>query len=413
METRSAPRLDVIVAAPPRGHGGVAASAVNFRNQTGRLNREISNKLDAWCLLPQAVVPATPNEVVFKLSRHAVGGRTVTWLGLYRYATFPLNNRRNTYIGAGVLACEANPSVGEAVEYLTGLAASMIDGRGEFAGSAPDFAEQIGRQDLSLAPQPLWEGGLEANGREKFYADLTDVALEEIPGALTNLLEAGLTAFSFADGGELVVGIGSRLKRSAVASAAFTIVDRYGERDAPPPSSVSRVAHEKESQTGEVARKPVGKQVPQDWNWSPTGDEGAYKPEPLSLERLERRLRAVEAKDRGGDGGSGKKRTGGRYIWPIVSTALVLASLVGGAVGFKFYDDYRENATYAADVDLERGFEGQAAKVIDDGCPLADPADHSSENVALLKSELECRTAEVERLNDKIRLIETAISGSD
>lgn len=408
MRSLGAPRLDLIVLGPPSEAVGVVASVV--KSQADLLNRDVSNRLESWCVLPQAIVPTTPSEVVFKLSRHVVGGRNLTWLGFYRYATFPRNPRPNTYVGAGVLACNVNPSIVETVSIITKIANSMVDDRNEFAGSAPDFTDQLSRREVSLVARELISGGLEAGADEKFYADLTTVARGDMSAVLTQLLEKGLTAESLADGAELVVGSSLRLKKSALASAAFTLVDRDGQRDRPPVWPAPRSERAKENRTDEGAlSNPFRESVPDDGNGPRAGRDGAYGRESVSFEQLDRRIRELETSKRSGNEEAGK-RSVNRYVWPIVATALTIASLVIGAVGFKLYDDYREAAASAADVQVDRGSEDALARVVDDGCPLADLEDNSADNVARLRAELECRATASLRMNDRTREVEDALS---
>lgn len=76
--------------------------------------------LDRWAAISGDLRPL-PESRVFKLARHALGGKIWTWIGEYRYAFEPDGMRDGGFVGAAILLSDDWAAGREAIGYLDAL----------------------------------------------------------------------------------------------------------------------------------------------------------------------------------------------------------------------------------------------------------------------------------------------------
>jgi hypothetical protein len=415
MKLMTSPWLDVVVIAPPLGQSGISAQLVNARRNNGgaQVDRTVFNDLETWCLLPAAAIPESSDEVVFKLSRHVVDGATLTWLGVYRYARFPRNPRRYTYIGLGVLTCNGVPPIAEAVSYLTEYLQMLLEANDEVSQSAGELADILRQEIPPFAVQTRRGAGLSAHADDKLYMDLSSAPKNELKARLNGALELALTDQSFTGVSEILVGATRRLVQSVAQSHAYLIADQRGRPPAPPQRAPERQDRPSRAQADPG---PHRKSQTREWEGGPpdTRDPDVIALQ-ARLEQLELWARKTDGRlakrsDRQ-DSGVHQEEKGRSYFAPIMALAFVILIGLISALGYMAYNSYTADMAAPAESpssDSSTVVASAASSPNQDVCPQADLNNRSIGDVEKIKTERRCLEREAERISERIQELRSA-----
>ncbi len=289
--------------------------------------------IDNWSVLHDSVVPAGPNEMVFKLSRHfGAYGESWTWLGCYKYANFSGIKRDGTYVGSGILATQAYFDPEPAARYILDLVNRMIE-LTSWKGEIIHPVAEIDAADLMLDHDGLIlkgatrKGGLQpGNGKRLFIDQSTLQDGRLFNQSLLTLIGDAQREPGFASYGEMIIGNTDRLAaraRSSMAHSVYPASDWHaGILPAEVPASPATRLLASSSSHSDSATRSTG-------NYGSGGASEASRIGRIEdeVQRLQDRLSAMEA----------KRDTSGTpypYRWEkpgslTITTVAILALVIG------------------------------------------------------------------------------------
>lgn len=391
MKSVPSPWLDVVVIGSPHEMVGIGARLAELRSAdppTGPIGREISNRLDKWCVLPSGAVPRTQQDVVFKLSRYALEGRTITWLGFYIGARLPRNSRANTYVGVGILTCNCSAPMAETLQYLRQLTHAMFE-NGEVQYTAAEFAAVVrDRMRPLFDPQVPRHGGLTEGSFERLYIDMNGLSESELTRRLPTVLEAAEVQSAYSIASEVLVGTTSALRQSVTASGSHRIMDPNSNATEPAIPAVAPV------QRGAAGSRTRGHSYAQ----GDASQAGSFPDNPgdgwttRRLDDHERRLSRLEnGAPKPGPFSEPNEPKRGEWLLGTAIAAIVAAGVLGVLWIFFAERLFAPEPEPAPDEVFQHSTAVQDAR-----CLWADTTDRTGTGLDKMREELECREQEID-----------------
>lgn len=400
MSHYSSPWLDAAVVGAPDEFAGVCVRPLDLPNLRGcptSFIRQLTNQLEGWCLLAPAAIPQKAADVVFKMSRHRVEGRTITWMGFYLFAKFPRNPRSNTYVGIGVLACDCSIPVAKTLRFLRESAHLMFD-RGETVNrSAGEIAEALKLSAPALQSESFQSDGVRANAADKLYVDLSSFSGQELEAAVIRVLGAVESHKTFSTYYEILVGTTRELRESVAASHAYVMVDDSGqpleERTveapaAPAPRYAGYDDTERRKKTPAFDALGAGRAA-----------EGVFSTQ-TRFDDVERRLRRLEQQIFKRGLGSDPDETGDRG-WMITAVVSIMMLIALVCILVVQWPDVGRFSAF--DPALSASVEVSRASSV---CVSPEPGDQSELGLQAARAEIECLESELNAKRELVKKLE-------